>query len=187
MTAFRFSRVGTLTALGVLAFTGGGSAQSPSHASALVQKAAGHQSASEALAVAVGTLQAVKMTLEKADHDYGGHRAAAVHDIGVAEHQLRLAARGHAGHKKSTGATAPVRGVAGIGGFARGAHPERQVLSDQQLAQAVPQLAGTVAYLQGLPIDPGGHKAKAIRDLNAAVAQLKTALAFSKAANANKP
>lgn len=182
MTAFLFSRVGTLTALGAFAFTGGGSAQPPPRTTALVQKAAGHQSASEVLTVAVGTLQAVKITLEKADHDYGGHRAAAVHDIGVAEHQLRSAARGLAGHKKSTGVTAPVRGVAGSS-----VHPERQVLSDQQLAQAVPQLVGTVAYLQGLPNDPGGHKAKAIRDLNAAVAQLKAALAFSKSANANKP
>src|SRR5271170_3583184 len=37
---------------------------------------------------AVQVLRSIKRSLEAADHDYGGHRAAAVRDIGAADHQL---------------------------------------------------------------------------------------------------
>ena len=43
------------------------------------------------LANAIGILTQTRTLLEKADHDYGGHRAAAVRDIGVAIQQLKTA------------------------------------------------------------------------------------------------
>jgi hypothetical protein len=43
------------------------------------------------LADAIGVLQKTATFLEKADHDYGGHRAAAVRDLGTAVKQLKLA------------------------------------------------------------------------------------------------
>lgn len=43
------------------------------------------------LAEAIPILQRTRMFLEKADRDYGGHRAAAVRDLGGAIQQLKLA------------------------------------------------------------------------------------------------
>jgi hypothetical protein len=43
------------------------------------------------LAEAIPILQRTRTFLEKADHDYGGHRAAAVRDLGGAIQQLKLA------------------------------------------------------------------------------------------------
>jgi hypothetical protein len=43
------------------------------------------------LAESIQTLRSARLTLEMADHDYGGHRAAAVRDITAAVHQLRKA------------------------------------------------------------------------------------------------
>ena len=40
---------------------------------------------------ALHVLQVTKKTLEGADHDYGGHRVAAVRDIGAAIQQLKTA------------------------------------------------------------------------------------------------
>jgi hypothetical protein len=43
------------------------------------------------LADAIPILQQTRRLLEKADHDYGGHRAAAVRDLGGAIQQLKIA------------------------------------------------------------------------------------------------
>ena len=43
------------------------------------------------LAEAIPILQRTRTFMEKADHDYGGHRAAAVRDLGGAIQQLKLA------------------------------------------------------------------------------------------------
>lgn len=43
------------------------------------------------LADAIGILTQTRTLLEKADHDYGGHRAAAVRDMGLAIQQLKKA------------------------------------------------------------------------------------------------
>ncbi len=43
------------------------------------------------LAEAIAVLEKTATFLEKADHDYGGHRAAAVRDLGIAVRQLKLA------------------------------------------------------------------------------------------------
>lgn len=45
------------------------------------------------LAESIRVLEQTRTFLQRADHDYGGHRAAAVHDIGVAIQQLKTALR----------------------------------------------------------------------------------------------
>jgi hypothetical protein len=138
------------------------------------QKVSNHQ-----LSEAIHILNSVKKTLESADHDYGGHRAAAVKDIGQAEKQLREAL--HA-HHKTAKTTTPKTGTGN-----KNPHPEPQKLSDAELAGAVPVLQATVTFLQGADHDYGGHKEKAIKDLNAAITQIGKALKFSKANDQNKP
>jgi hypothetical protein len=138
------------------------------------QKLSNHQ-----LHEAIHVLKSVKLTLEQADHDYGGHRAAAVRDVSAAEKQLKLALE-HVHHTRKVGAHQP-QPVTGKG------NSEPQALSDAQLAQQVPVLKETIAFLQKADHDYGGHRARAIADLQAAIAQLEKALAYSKEKNANKP
>jgi hypothetical protein len=128
------------------------------------------------LATSLHLLQSIKVTLEGADHDYGGHRAAAVKDIGQAHKQLREAL--HAVHKQTGAKTTGGKGAA---------HPEPQKLSDAQLAEAVPALQATIKVLEGADHDYGGHRAAAVKDLKTAVSQLEKALKFSKANDQNKP
>ncbi len=115
------------------------------------------------LVLAIQVLESVKRTLEAADHDYGGHKGAAVHDIGKAEKQLREALG------------APINGVAPRVPHIR----EPQMLSDYQLASAIPVLQETIVFLSASPTDLGGHRARAIADLRAAIAQLEKALEYS--------
>jgi hypothetical protein len=123
-------------------------------------------------------LHSIKITLDGADHDYGGHRAAAVKDIGQAQKQLKEAL--HAVHKGQT--------TKATGGKGKGdAHPEPQKLSDAQLAAAVPTLQATIKVLEGADHDYGGHRANAVKDLKVSVTQLEKALKFSKANDQNKP
>jgi hypothetical protein len=110
-------------------------------------------------------LHATKLTLEGADHDYGGHRAAAVKAIGAAEHQLRKALHAH-GPKGHAGRPA--------GGG------EAQAVSNIQLAESIAVLGKTIAVLQAANHDYGGHRAAAVKDLQVAVQQLKLALQFEK-------
>jgi hypothetical protein len=139
---------------------------------------------------AIHSLQQIKVSLEKADHDYGGHRAKAIHDISEAEHELRAA--NHAAHQQgkkpasssnSTTKTKPAAKPANnsnSGGGNKGKMTEPQPLSDAQIAAAIPELQAAESYLRGAGHDFGGHKEKAIQDLNKAIGQLKEALAYIK-------
>lgn len=119
---------------------------------------------------AIVVLQRTKLTLESADHDYGGHRAAAVKDIGAAQHQLKLAlGTRHKGTKPG-----------GKPGGKSGKGSEPQQLSNIQLAEAIPVLQRTASFLQKADHDYGGHRAQAVKDINLAIHQLKAALAFEK-------
>jgi hypothetical protein len=119
-----------------------------------------------ALSQAQQTLSSVRHTLQKADHDYGGHRVAAIRDIKAAQHQLNLAMHHH--HKRTNpGTKGPTV-----------AQPEPQVLSDAQLTASVPVLQQAATYLANANHDFGGHRANAIRDLNAAIGQLQLALKY---------
>ena len=130
------------------------------------------------LADALHQLRSINHTLEMANHDYGGHRAAAVHDIKAAEKQIRLLLDHVHKHYQ------PKKGEK---------HPkdiplkEPQLLSDQQLADAIPELRYTVQHIKDAGHDFGGHKDKAIKDLDTAIVQLENALKFSKELNKDKP
>jgi hypothetical protein len=119
------------------------------------------------LTQALQTIHATRLVLENADHDYGGHRAAAVKALGGAQHQLRLAL-GIKGVKgpKTPKTTNPM--------------PEAQALSDMQLAQAIPVLKQTVTTMNNAGNDYRGHRADAVRDLNEAISQLEKALKYRK-------
>src|SRR5438270_121061 len=82
------------------------------------------------LADAIHTLRVARLTLEMADHDYGGHRAAAVKDITAAIKQLR-----HALEHVHKGKIIPK----GDKGKVKGGN-EPQAVSDAQLAAAIPAL-----------------------------------------------
>lgn len=112
-------------------------------------------------------LQFTKKMLESANHDYGGHRVAAIKAVGAAEHQLKLAL--HSQTKKGSG------GKAGAG-----RKPEPQNISNLQLADSIVILERTRTSLQKANHDYGGHRAAAVRDLGGAIQQLKTALKYEK-------
>jgi hypothetical protein len=145
---------------------------------AQVVKAKEPQSLSdEQLAASIVTLRSVKVTLEAADHDYGGHRAAAVRDVKAATHQLHLAL-----DFVRKGKTVPKNTTKDPKGG-----NEPQALSDAQLAAAIPVLKQTHALLKHADHDYGGHRAKAVIELHGAITQLETALKYSKAKNQQKP
>jgi hypothetical protein len=129
---------------------------------------------------AIAVLRSAKVTLEMADHDYGGHRAAAVRDINAATRQLRLAL--NHGQKNKAGAGKKKGPAPGKG--ARPAEP--QAVSDKQLADTIPVLKQTITVLQNANHDYGGHRAQAVTDVRAAVRQLETALKYSRTHNQNK-
>ena len=114
---------------------------------------------------ALRVLQATKQTLEGANHDYGGHRVKAIKAIEAAQHQLKLALGMKT--KKS-------------GGKGDGKGGEPQAISNMQLADAIPILHKTRVLLETANHDYHGHRAAAVRDLGAAVEQLKLALKFEK-------
>lgn len=122
-------------------------------------------------------LQSTKKMLESADHDYGGHRVAAIGAVGAAQRQLTLAL--HWRHK----AAAPGSKVgpkAGGRGAGRGKQPEPQGISNLQLADAIVILERTRSVLEKADHDYGGHRAAAVRDLGGAIRQLKVALKYEK-------
>src|SRR6516225_5635947 len=83
------------------------------------------------LAESIQTLRVIRFTLEKADHDYGGHRADAVRDITAAVKQLRLALE-HSGKAVPKGERKKDKGG-----------KEPQAISDAQLAASIPPLRQT--------------------------------------------
>jgi hypothetical protein len=115
------------------------------------------------LGFSIYVLQSVKRTLEAADHDYGGHRLAAVGYINAAEKQLLLALDA---------------GVVKLGGE-KGPHiRESQVFSNLQLLESISVLSLTIDVLNGANHDYGGHRVKAVADLQAAIVELEAALLY---------
>jgi len=113
------------------------------------------------LTLAIFMLQSVRRTLDAADHDYGGHRAAAVRLVVAAEHQLT---RALGVRMPGPGAVPHIR--------------EPQIFSNAQLAASIPVLAGTIAMLKSTPFEYGGHRDKAIVDIAAAIVELELALEY---------
>jgi hypothetical protein len=123
------------------------------------------------------TLQATKKMLQSADHDYGGHRVAAIKAIDAAEHQLRLALKSQHKGKAVSGKAVNKTGKIGKG---NGKNREPQNISNLQLADAIVILERTRLLLEKADHDYGGHRAAAVRDLGVAIQQLKAALRFEK-------
>jgi hypothetical protein len=121
----------------------------------------------------LNVLQATKKMLQGADHDYGGHRVAAIKAIDAAEHQLRLALRSQHKGKNAIGKTGKI-------GTGKGRQPEPQNISNLQLADAIGILVQTRTLLEKADHDYGGHRVAAVRDIGAAIQQLKTALKYEK-------
>lgn len=117
---------------------------------------------------ALDVLQKTGGILQRADHDYGGHRAHAVHGINQAEQQLQLAlgmqASGPAPHAKL-----------------KTAMPEPQNLSNAQLREAIPVLQEAIGWMKTSKHDYAGHRTNSVRDLENAVKQLQKALAYQQA------
>jgi hypothetical protein len=103
----------------------------------------------------VAKLHEVKVLLERADHDYKGHRAAAVKEITAAIHTL------HPHHKPATGK----------GG--KGGNNEPQALSDAQLKQSIKDLETIQGHLDRAATAPA---AKASASLGKAMKELNIAL-----------
>jgi hypothetical protein len=115
--------------------------------------AAGKKTASP-FAAQVIELHEIKLLLERADHDYKGHRAAAVKQLTEAIHALE------AGHKHHEG-----KAVKG------GREPQK--LSDVQLLESIKALNVVLAQLStatGAPATKGAvHVTNAIKDLEIAL------------------
>jgi hypothetical protein len=138
--------------LGGLVLVGGvgGAPKNPIAAQKAAERNAKHQ-LEMALAPIIRDLHAVKVLLESADHDYKGHRAAAVREIHAAIKHL-------GGHERG-------KGPAG--------NNEPQALSDAQLKTAMQSLATTGTQLSTVPHPRAAAAANA---LGAAVKELEIAL-----------
>jgi hypothetical protein len=119
---------------------------------------------------AIRLLECVRITLQAADHDYGGHRAAAVRDVEAAANQLREALK-----SPPVGYPVPKTFVT------------PQVVSDSMLANSIPVLRETETMLREAKHDYGGHRARAMADVKAAIAQLEEALGYSAVNNWGDP
>jgi hypothetical protein len=118
-------------------------------------------------------LQSTKKMMQGADHDYGGHRVAAIKAIDAAEHQLKRALQSQPKSKIAAVKTSKPRN-------GQGKQPEPQNISNLQLADAIGILEQTRTLLVKADHDYGGHRAAAVRDIGAAIQQLKTALKYEK-------
>ena len=98
-------------------------------------------------------LETIRTNLNKADHDYKGHRATAVHEISHAIHLLQ--------HGKPD----PNPGQH----FTAGTHKEPQATSDAQLKQSL-------AALKALTVHAGPHQAQVQAAINKAETSLQAAL-----------
>ncbi len=112
----------------------------------------------------VGELHSTKQLLEKADHDYKGHRARVVHEISLAIHSLTH-------HHHPAGKAAEPKPAATSKTGDKGMK-EPQEVSDAQLKQAVQQLETVKGQLKS----GHEHHAKALFAVSKAIEELHTAL-----------
>jgi len=110
----------------------------------------------------IGELRSIRAVLENADRDYKGHRAAAVHELGVAIHALE----NHHGMAKHHPTGAPNAGEKGGN--------EKQEVSDKHLEQAKEHLKHVEMQLTRLPKNE--HHMKAEKAIRLAIKELGEAL-----------
>ncbi len=160
-----------LMAAGALGITGSASAAVVGSKTSIASQVSLH-SHTGSHAVVVMELHHIKGELEKADHDYSGHRAAAVKDITAAIHAL-------APHHNKPSTTAkvphPVKPAAAHlnhtkPGTAKNKLP--QATSDAMLNAAAMQLQAVKTQLTG----KGAEATLATAEISKALAELDTAL-----------
>jgi hypothetical protein len=151
--------VGTLV-LGALIVLGAGQAD----AQRVTKRGARVKQVDKAL---IASLQQAKALLHKANHNYKGHRVAAIKQINKAIHELRkeMFPKGKATVVKTK--TPPNPNAPRT--------PEAQTVSDGQLQQASNNLAATLIQLNGLPSTPRRRNAAGF--IKGAINQLTAALA----------
>jgi hypothetical protein len=131
--------------LGLSLLAGGAGARDPERAKPMPSP----------FAVEISELHKIKALLERADHDYKGHRAAAVKDITAAIRDLTRGARHHHPHAMP----------------GKGGNNEPQALSDAQLKEAIEQLRTVHKQLAvvGGPADAANAVERAIKELRIAL------------------
>ena len=81
--------------------------------------------------------------------------------------------------KKSVIVAATALVLGGAGSWVAAAQTVRtEAATHPRITAAIRELEGAISYMEAAPHDFGGHKAAAIRDSRAAVAQLRLALAY---------
>jgi hypothetical protein len=136
----------------------------------------GHKARAAQTAVAVSELHRIKGELERADHDYQGHRAEAVKLISAAIHSLVPHAATSTAAKtphptKATAATARPKKTTTVTGTK---NKLPQATSDAILRTAIGQLNVVKGQLAG----KGAAADTAAADVTKAIGQLETALAI---------
>lgn len=130
---------------------------------------------------AARVIKAAIESLEKAKHDFGGHREAALKDCRLAEKQLQEAhefdlKHDHDGKEGSAAASEkePAKKLTAV--------PDgkaHELGEHSRIAHAISELDRAIEYLQKAPHDFGGHRTDAVRDCQAAKKQLEEALTFA--------
>ena len=134
-----------------------------------------------ALHRALRELREAKGHLEKAAHDYGGHRVAAIKDVNKALHQLHMALKFDSPKRRVT--VPPVKTTApavtpGIPGAGKPTGPGTE--KHPQIHRALHKLHQAKRSLERAAHDYGGHRVEAVKDIDRAINQLKQALAYDK-------
>ena len=154
---------------------------------------------------AIHALHGAIKYMQKAPHDFGGHREEAVKDSEEAIKQLQLALEFREGKGGGSGGTnnngtAAGNTTGGAGGSPATVTPggpgtpgyQEEKTAHPQIAHAIHALREAIAYMQKAPHDFGGHRADAVQASETAIAQLQLALEYregkdNKHAAANKP
>jgi hypothetical protein len=126
-------------------------------------------------AAQIAELRSIRTVLEQADHDYQGHRAAAVKLITAAIHALRPPkATTGAHHQAHAGAGTANKGATPHAGAKSTGNSEPQAVSDAQLKQAM----NALTVVQGQLASGSGNAATAAAAVQKAVQELQVALSI---------
>jgi hypothetical protein len=150
----------------------------PASSGAKTVPTAGGTSSTSPFEAQIEALRATRTILENADHDYKGHRAAAVKLVNTAIHALHphhTAAASNAANKGTKAAPSVTKNGASTPKASRPAMVEAQAASDAQLKQAAGQLAVIQAQLAGAS---GAGAATAVAALQKAVQELQIAVSI---------
>jgi esterase/lipase superfamily enzyme len=115
---------------------------------------------------ALRELRETRIELKEAAHDFGGHRAKALEAVDVAIGQIDKALRAAGDNIKGAGKVDP-----GI---------YKKYTHHPHLHHAIHELREARTELQDAKHDFGGHRAKALRDVDYAIEQLELALKFAR-------